>query len=86
MCHLIKQLMIFHFGGHLFINPLEVMFTSAVGFGEHHFLGVDKSQCTPFEKSLIYIETICLLFCFDGWALALFVLTPCRFLHFRKYD
>jgi hypothetical protein len=29
------------------------MFTSAVGFGEHHFLGVDKSQCPPYEKSLI---------------------------------
>jgi hypothetical protein len=29
------------------------MFTSAVGFGEHHFLGVDKSQCPPDEKSLI---------------------------------
>jgi hypothetical protein len=26
----------------------------------------------------------CLLFCFDGWALTLFVLTPCRFLHFRR--
>ena len=85
--HLIKQLMTFHFGGHWFINPLEVMFTSAVGFGEHHFLGVDtqglavifshhqvcilfntylvmwkynceplwvsKSQCPPYEKSLI---------------------------------
>jgi hypothetical protein len=38
MCHLIKQLMTFHFGGHWFINPLEVMFTSDVGFGEHHFL------------------------------------------------
>jgi hypothetical protein len=36
-----------------FINPLEVMFTSAVGFGEHHFLGIDKSQCPPYEKSLI---------------------------------
>jgi hypothetical protein len=36
-----------------FINPLEVMFTSAVGFGKHHFLGVDKSQCPPYEKSLI---------------------------------
>jgi hypothetical protein len=35
------------------INPLEVMFTSAVGFGEHHFLRVDKSQCPPYEKSLI---------------------------------
>ena len=23
------------------------------GFGEHHFLGVDKSQCPPYEKSLI---------------------------------
>ena len=34
----------------------------------------------------IYIESTCLLFCFDGWALTLlFVLTPCRFLHFRKY-
>jgi hypothetical protein len=32
---------------------LEVMFTSAVGFGEHYFLGVDKSQCPPYEKSLI---------------------------------
>jgi hypothetical protein len=51
--HLIKQLMTFHFGGHWFINPLEVMFTSAVGFGEHHFPGVDKSQCPPYEKSLI---------------------------------
>jgi hypothetical protein len=29
------------------------MFTSAVGFGEHHFLGFDKSQCPPYEKSLI---------------------------------
>jgi hypothetical protein len=28
MCHLIKQLMTFHFGGHWFINP----------FGEYHFL------------------------------------------------
>ena len=45
--------MTFHFGGHRFINPLEVMFTSAVGFGEHHFLGDDKSQCPPHEKSLI---------------------------------
>jgi hypothetical protein len=45
----VKQLMTFHFGGHWFINPLEVMFTSAVGFGEHHFLGVDKSQCPPYE-------------------------------------
>jgi hypothetical protein len=63
MFHLIKQLMTFHFGGHLFINPEEVMFTSAggfgehqpsaVGFGEHHFLGVDKSQCPPYEKSLL---------------------------------
>jgi hypothetical protein len=26
---------------------------SAVGFGEHHFLGVDKSKCPPYEKSLI---------------------------------
>jgi hypothetical protein len=26
------------------------MFTSVVGFGEHHFLGVDKSQCPPYEK------------------------------------
>jgi hypothetical protein len=34
-------------------QPVEVMFTSAVGFGEHHFLGVDKSQCPPYEKSLI---------------------------------
>jgi hypothetical protein len=25
----------------------------SVGFGEHHFLGVDKSQCPPYEKSLI---------------------------------
>ena len=41
MCHLIKQLMTFHFGGHWFIN------------GEHHFLGVDKSQCPPYGKSLI---------------------------------
>ena len=24
--------------------------------------------------------------CFDGWTLTLFVLTPCRFLHFRKYN
>jgi hypothetical protein len=32
---------------------LEVMFTSAVGFGEHHFQGVDKLQCPPYEKSLI---------------------------------
>jgi hypothetical protein len=53
MCHLIKQLMTFHFGGHWFIKPLEVMLTSAVGFGEHYFLGVDKSQCPPYEKSLI---------------------------------
>ena len=45
--------MTFDFGGHWFINPLEVMFTLAVGFGEHHFLGVDKSQCPPYEKSLI---------------------------------
>jgi hypothetical protein len=30
-----------------------LMFTSAVGFGEHHFLGVDKLQCPPYEKSLI---------------------------------
>jgi hypothetical protein len=45
--------MTFHFGGHLFINPEEVMFTSAGGFGEHHFLGVDKSQCPPYEKSLL---------------------------------
>ena len=35
MCHLIKQLMTFHFGGHWFIN---------------HFLGVDKSQCPPYES------------------------------------
>jgi hypothetical protein len=34
-------------------DPLEVMFTSAVGFGEHHFLGVNKTQCPPYEKSLI---------------------------------
>ena len=53
MCHLIKQLMTFHFGGYLFINPLEVMFISAVGFGEHHFLGFDKSQYPPYGKSLI---------------------------------
>ena len=53
MCHLIKQLLTFHFGGHGFINHLEVMFTSAAGFGEHHFLGVDQSQYPPFEKSLI---------------------------------
>jgi hypothetical protein len=26
------------------------------------------------------------IFCFDGWALTLFVLTSCRFLHFRKYN
>ena len=52
MCHLIKQLTTLYFGGHSFINPLEGMFTSAVGFGEH-FLGVDKSQCPPYEKSLI---------------------------------
>jgi hypothetical protein len=32
---------------------LEVMFTPAVVFGEHHFLGVDKSQYPPYEKSLI---------------------------------
>jgi hypothetical protein len=50
MCHLIKQLTTFHFGGHSFINPLEVMFTSAVGFGEH-FLGVDKSQCSCFKPT-----------------------------------
>jgi hypothetical protein len=50
---LIKQLMTFHFGGHWVINHLKVMFTSAVGFGEHHFLGVDKSRCPPYEKSLI---------------------------------
>ena len=63
MCHLIKQLMTFHFGGHWFINHLEVMFTSAVGFGEYHFLGVDKSQCPPYEKSLIvyYYMTINIL-------------------------
>ena len=53
MCHLIKQFMTFHFGGDLFINPLEVIFTSGVGFCEHHFLGVDKSQCPPYEKTLI---------------------------------
>jgi hypothetical protein len=29
------------------------MFTSAVGLSEHHFLGVDKSQCPPYEKLLI---------------------------------
>jgi hypothetical protein len=47
--------MTFHFGGHLFSNPLEVMFTSAVGFGEHHYLGVDQSQCPPrWIKSEIY--------------------------------
>ena len=32
----------------------------------------------------MYSESTCLLFCCDGWALTLFVLTPCRFLHFRK--
>jgi hypothetical protein len=32
------------------------MLTSAVGFGEHYFLGVDKSQCPPYEKSLIVVK------------------------------
>jgi hypothetical protein len=32
------------------------MFTSAVGFGEHHFLGVNKTQCPPYEKSLIVFQ------------------------------
>jgi hypothetical protein len=27
-----------------------------IGFGEHHFLGVDKSQCPPYEKSLIVYQ------------------------------
>jgi len=34
----------------------------------------------------IYIKSTCLLFCFDDWALTLFELTPCRFLHYRKYN
>jgi hypothetical protein len=40
--------------------------------------------CVSF--SLQYIESTCLLFCFDGWALTLFVLTPCKFLHLREYN
>jgi hypothetical protein len=38
------------------------MFTSAVGFGEHHFLWVDKSQCPPYEKSLIVYCCSCSVF------------------------
>ena len=34
----------------------------------------------------IDIVSICLLFCFDDWALTLLVLTECRFLHLRKYN
>ena len=34
----------------------------------------------------IFIESTCLLFYFDGWALTLFVLTPCRFLLFVLFD
>ena len=33
----------------------------------------------------IFIESMCMLFCFYGLGLTLCVLTPCRFLHFRKY-
>jgi hypothetical protein len=35
-----------------------------LGFGEHHFLGVDKSQCPPYEKSLIvYYYSSLILHC-----------------------
>jgi hypothetical protein len=71
MCHLIKQLMTFHFGGHWFINPLEVMFTSAVGFGEHDFFGIDKSQCSPYEKSLIVYYYMTSDNVFSDWLMSL---------------
>ena len=46
MCHLIKTIDDFSFRWTLIYQPLG-------NDGEHHFLGVDKSQCPPYEKSLI---------------------------------
>jgi hypothetical protein len=36
-----------------YLSTQEVIITSAVDFGNHHFFWVDKSSCQPYEKSLI---------------------------------
>jgi hypothetical protein len=37
-----------------FINPEEVMFTEANGWGEHHFQGVDKSVSTEMKSHQLF--------------------------------
>ena len=54
MCHLIKQLMTFHFGGHRFINPLEVI-THSVHLMKSHLLYsvILKYKVSLVEKELL---------------------------------
>ena len=40
----------------LCINPEEVMFTEANGWGEHHFQGVDKSVSTEMKSSIVLLN------------------------------
>jgi hypothetical protein len=37
-----------------FINPEEVMFTEANGWGEHHFQEVDKSVFTEMKSRQLF--------------------------------
>jgi hypothetical protein len=38
----------------MFTEAVEVMFTEANGFGEHHFLGVDKSVSTEMKSHQLF--------------------------------
>ena len=64
MCHLIKQLMTFHFGGHWFINPLEVI-NHSVHLMKSHWIGLKYNYCRG--RMVVGFTTIYAISVYHHW-------------------
>jgi hypothetical protein len=74
--HFLLITVIYNKNGRLFI---ETIYTHIITRRKQQWkLDFNDSTCTCYYCPFY--------FCFDGLALTLFVLTPCRCLHFRKYN